>query len=149
MKTFSPTPEHINHEWFVVDADGQILGRLATQIANRLRGKHKPEYAPHMDNGDFIVVINCEKIKVTGAKLENKKYYRHSGYVGGLRETSLGSLMEKNCRTAPAPSRDDASSTSLGIFESADMNKPAGAKYPGNCASGASFGRKRIIPTLD
>lgn len=95
MKTFSPTPEHINHEWFVVDADGQILGRLAAQIANRLRGKHKPEYAPHMDNGDCIVVINCDKIKVTGAKLENKMYYRHSGYVGGLREIPLGKLMEK------------------------------------------------------
>ena len=95
MKTFSPTPEHINHEWFVVDAEDQILGRLAAQIANRLRGKHKPEYAPHMDNGDFIVVVNCDKIKVTGAKLENKMYYRHSGYVGGLHEISLGKLMQK------------------------------------------------------
>ena len=95
MKTFSPTPEHINHEWFVVDAEDQILGRLAAQIANRLRGKHKPEYAPHMDNGDFIVVVNCDKIKVTGTKLENKMYYRHSGYVGGLHEVSLGKLMQK------------------------------------------------------
>ncbi len=95
MKTFSPTPEHINHEWFVVDAEGQILGRLAAQIANRLRGKHKPEYAPHMDNGDFIVVINCEKIRVTGAKLAKKMYYRHSGYVGGLHEITLEKLMQK------------------------------------------------------
>ena len=93
MKTFSPTPEHIDHQWFVVDAEDQILGRLAAQIAHRLRGKHKPEFAPHMDNGDFIVVVNCEKIKVTGAKLEQKKYYRHSGYVGGLREVTLGKLM--------------------------------------------------------
>ena len=75
MKTFSPTPEHIDHQWFVVDADNQVLGRLAAQIAHRLRGKHKPEFAPHMDNGDVIVVVNCEKIKVTGAKLEKKKYY--------------------------------------------------------------------------
>ena len=73
MKTFSPTPEHIDHQWFVVDADNQVLGRLAAQIAHRLRGKHKPEFAPHMDNGDVIVVVNCEKIKVTGAKLEKKK----------------------------------------------------------------------------
>ena len=93
MKTFSPTPEHIDHQWFVVDADNQVLGRLAAQIAHRLRGKHKPEFAPHMDNGDVIVVVNCEKIKVTGAKLEKKKYYHHSGYVGGLREITLDKLL--------------------------------------------------------
>ena len=94
MKTFSPTPEHISHDWYVVDAENQVLGRLAAQIAHRLRGKHKTTYAPHMDNGDFIVVVNCEKVKVTGAKLEKKKYYRHSGYVGGLHETTLGKLMQ-------------------------------------------------------
>ena len=93
MKTFSPTPETIDRQWYVVDAEEQILGRLAAQIAHRLRGKHKPEFAPHMDNGDFIVVVNCEKIKVTGAKLEKKKYYRHSGYVGGLRETKLSDML--------------------------------------------------------
>lgn len=93
MKTFSPTPATIDRQWFVVDAENQILGRLATQLAHRLRGKHKPEFAPHMDNGDFIVVVNCEKIKVTGAKLEKKKYYRHSGYVGGLRETTLANVL--------------------------------------------------------
>lgn len=93
MKTFSPKPEHIDHQWFVVDAENQVLGRLATQIAHRLRGKHKPEFAPHMDNGDFIVVVNCEKIRVTGNKLATKMYYNHSGYVGGLRETSLSKLM--------------------------------------------------------
>ena len=85
MKTFSPTPKDINRQWFVVDAQDQVLGRLASQIAHRLRGKHKPEFAPHMDNGDFIVVVNCEKIKVTGNKLQDKKYYRHSGWVGGLK----------------------------------------------------------------
>lgn len=95
MKTFSPTPENINREWFVVDATDKILGRLAAQIAHRLRGKHKPEFAPHMDNGDFIVVVNCEKIKVTGNKLEQKKYYNHSGYVGGLREVTLGKLLAR------------------------------------------------------
>ncbi|MBG3875531.1 MAG: 50S ribosomal protein L13 [Desulfovibrio sp.] len=93
MKTFSPTPENINREWFVVDASDLVLGRLATQITHRLRGKHKPEFAPHMDNGDFIVVVNCEKIKVTGNKLADKKYYRHSGYVGGLHEITLEKLL--------------------------------------------------------
>ena len=93
MKTFSPTPKDINREWYVVDAADQVLGRLATQIAHRLRGKHKPEFAPHMDNGDFIVVVNCEKIRVTGKKLADKMYYRHSGYVGGLKETNLETLL--------------------------------------------------------
>lgn len=95
MKTFSPTPADINREWFVVDAENQILGRLAAQLAHRLRGKHKPEFAPHMDNGDFIVVINCEKIAVTGKKLANKIYYRHSGYVGGLKETNLEKMLQQ------------------------------------------------------
>jgi large subunit ribosomal protein L13 len=94
MKTFSPTPEHISHDWYVVDAADQILGRFAAQIAHRLRGKHKPCYAPHMDNGDFIVVINCEKIRVTGAKMARKTYYSHSGHVGGLHAITLGKLME-------------------------------------------------------
>ncbi len=95
MKTFSPTPADINREWFIVDAEDKVLGRLATQIAHRLRGKHKPEFAPHMDNGDFIVVVNCEKIRVTGNKMEDKKYYRYSGYVGGLKETALKDVLVK------------------------------------------------------
>ena len=93
MKTFSPTPKDINREWYVVDAQDKVLGRLAAQIAHRLRGKHKPEFAPHVDNGDFIIVVNCEKVRVTGNKLANKKYYRHSGYVGGLKEITLEKLL--------------------------------------------------------
>ena len=93
MKTFSPKPEDINRQWFLVDADGKILGRMASMLAYRLRGKHKPEFAPHVDNGDFIVVINCDKIKVTGNKPAQKKYYRHTGYVGGLKETSLATML--------------------------------------------------------
>ena len=77
----------------MVDAQDQVLGRLASQIAHRLRGKHKPEFARHMDNGDFIVVVNCEKIKVTGTKMAHKNYYRHSGWVGGLKTTSLGDML--------------------------------------------------------
>ena len=93
MKTFSPTPKDIDRQWFVVDAQDQVLGRLASQIAHRLRGKHKPEFAPHMDNGDFIVVVNCDKIRVTGTKMQNKLYRRYSGYVGGLKTTKLHDLM--------------------------------------------------------
>lgn len=93
MKTFSPTPADIKREWYVVDAENKILGRLAAQIAHRLRGKHKPEFAPHMDNGDFIVVVNCEKIAVTGKKMSDKKYYRHTGYPGGLKETTLDKML--------------------------------------------------------
>ena len=93
MKTFSPTPKDINREWYVVDAQDKVLGRLAAQIAHRLRGKHKPEFAPHVDNGDFIIVVNCEKVRVTGNKLADKKYYRHSGYVGGLKEITLEKLL--------------------------------------------------------
>ena len=89
MKAFTPTPETIDRQWYLLDADSQMLGRLASQIAHRLRGKHKPEFAPHMDNGDFIVVVNCDKIRVTGGKLQKKKYYSHSGWVGGLKEITL------------------------------------------------------------
>lgn len=95
MKTFSPTPKDIKHDWYVVDAQDQVLGRLASQIAHRLRGKHKPEFAPHVDNGDFIIVINCEKIKVTGTKMTSKLYRRHSGWVGGLRTTALGDMLRE------------------------------------------------------
>lgn len=94
MKTFSPKTADLHHDWFVIDAENQVLGRLASQLAHRLRGKHKPEFAYHMDNGDFLIVVNCEKVKVTGNKMQDKKYYRHSGYVGGLRETTLEKLME-------------------------------------------------------
>lgn len=93
MKTFSPKREDINRQWFIVDAEAKVLGRLASALAHRLRGKHKPEFAPHVDNGDFIVVINCDKIAVTGNKLAQKKYYRHSGYVGGIKETSLETML--------------------------------------------------------
>lgn len=93
MKTFSPTPADIRREWFLVDAENKILGRLASQIACRLRGKHKPEFAPHLDNGDFIVVVNCEKISVSGKKPAQKSYFRHTGHPGGIKETSLEKLL--------------------------------------------------------
>ncbi|EFL52229.1 ribosomal protein L13 [Solidesulfovibrio fructosivorans JJ]] len=95
MKTFSPTPKDINRNWFVVDASDKILGRLASAVAVRLRGKHKAEFAPHMDTGDFIVVVNAAKVKTTGRKLDQKMYYRHSGWIGGLKETSLRDMLDK------------------------------------------------------
>lgn len=98
MKTFTLKPGDIDRKWYVADAEGQILGRFASQIANRLRGKYKPEFSPHMDNGDFIIVVNCEKIRVTGKKLLEKEYYRHSGWVGGLKEISLGEMLAKHPR---------------------------------------------------
>ncbi len=95
MKTYSAKASEINHDWFVVDAAEKTLGRLASEIAHRLRGKHKPEYTPHVDTGDYIVVINAEKITVTGAKAKNKIYNRHSGYPGGLKSISFEKLIDK------------------------------------------------------
>ena len=88
MKTFSAKPETVKRDWYVVDASGKTLGRLASEIASRLRGKHKPEYTPHADAGDYVVVINADKIKVTGKKAQDKKYYRHSRFFGSLKEKS-------------------------------------------------------------
>ena len=95
MKTYSAKPGEIKREWYVVDADGQTLGRLATQIADRLRGKGKPQFTPHVDTGDFVVVVNAEKIQVTGNNLADKMYYRHSGYPGGLRSRPLREQLER------------------------------------------------------
>jgi len=96
MKTFTATPSTIKREWCVVDATGKTLGRLASELAFRLRGKHKPEFTPNMDTGDHMVVINAEKIKVTGNKLEDKMYYRHTGYIGNLKSINLGKLLEQH-----------------------------------------------------
>lgn len=95
MKTYTATPSTIKRDWFVVDATDQVLGRLATEIARRLRGKHKPEYTPHMDTGDYIVVVNAEKVRVTGNKVNDKIYYRHSGYPGGLKSINFAKLQQQ------------------------------------------------------
>ncbi|WP_339338710.1 50S ribosomal protein L13 [uncultured Oceanicoccus sp.] len=95
MKTFSAKPDSVQRDWFLVDADGKTLGRLATEIAHRLRGKHKAEYTPHVDTGDYIVVVNAEKIQVTGNKAKDKTYYHHTGYVGNLKSISFEKLIEK------------------------------------------------------
>ncbi|GGN20238.1 50S ribosomal protein L13 [Shewanella putrefaciens] len=92
MKTFTATPETVTRDWFVVDADGKTLGRIATEIATRLRGKHKPEYTPHVDTGDYIIVINAEKVTVTGNKAKGKTYYSHSDFPGGIKQISFEKL---------------------------------------------------------
>ena len=95
MKTISAKADDVKREWFLVDADGKTLGRLATEIARRLRGKHKTIYTPHVDTGDYIVVINAEKVRVSGNKAKDKMYYRHSGYMGGLKATNFSDMIER------------------------------------------------------
>lgn len=95
MKTYVAKPQEIERKWYVVDAEGQVLGRLAAQVAAILRGKHKPIYTPHVDTGDHVIVINAEKVVLTGNKLRAKKYYRHSGYVGGIKSITAGELLNR------------------------------------------------------
>jgi len=95
MNTLSAKPAEVRRDWFVVDATGKTLGRLSTEIAHRLRGKHKPEYTPHVDTGDYIVVVNAEKVRVTGNKMQNKMYHHHTGYIGNLKSISLEKLLDK------------------------------------------------------
>ena len=95
MKTYVAKPSTINRDWYVVDASGLRLGRLATGIADTLRGKNKPDYTPHIDTGDFVVVVNAERVTVTGRKMENKIYYRHTGYPGGIRQRTLAEMLER------------------------------------------------------
>jgi large subunit ribosomal protein L13 len=94
MKTFSAKPETVERRWYVVDASGKVLGRLATEIARRLRGKHKPEYTPHVDTGDYVVVVNAAQVQVTGRKRTQKMYHRHSGYPGGIKSISFEKLVQ-------------------------------------------------------
>jgi large subunit ribosomal protein L13 len=96
MKTFSATPKDISHEWYVVDAEGVVLGRLATEVARIIRGKHKPSFTPHMDGGDNVIVINAAKVKVTGRKAEQKRYFTHTGYMGHERFTPLATMLAKH-----------------------------------------------------
>ncbi|MCO4812081.1 MAG: 50S ribosomal protein L13 [Gammaproteobacteria bacterium] len=96
MNTFSAKPAEVRRDWYVVDATNKTLGRLSTEIARRLRGKHKPEYTPHVDTGDYIVVVNCEKVRVTGNKLKDKMYHHHTGYVGNLKSIPLEKLLDEH-----------------------------------------------------
>ena len=100
MRTYTPKPGEVERQWYVIDASDVVLGRLATQVATFLRGKHKPVFAPHIDTGDFVVVVNAGKVALTGSKADQKREYRHSGYPGGLRATSYTELLAKNPRRA-------------------------------------------------
>ena len=95
MKTFSAKPAEVKRDWYVIDATDKVLGRVASEVARRLRGKHKPEFAPHVDTGDFIIIVNAAKLRVTGTKEQDKKYYRHSGYPGGIYETTFGKMQQR------------------------------------------------------
>jgi large subunit ribosomal protein L13 len=96
MTTLSAKPAEVRRAWYLIDADGKTLGRLASECARRLRGKHKPQYTPHVDTGDYLVIVNAEKVRVTGNKLDDKMYHRHTGYVGHLRSTSLRDMLAKH-----------------------------------------------------
>ncbi len=96
MKTFSAKPESVKRDWYVIDATDKVLGRLSTEIARRLRGKHKPEFTPHVDTGDYIIVINAEKVRVTGNKENDKMYHHHTGYIGSLKSTNLSKLRSEH-----------------------------------------------------
>lgn len=132
MKTYSAKPGEVQQDWFVIDAEGKILGRLATEIAHRLRGKHKPEYTPHVDTGDNIVVINAEKISVTGGnKPKQKTYYRHSGYPGALKSVTLEQQLEKAPeRVIEAAVKGMLPKNPLGRAMFSKLRVYAGAEHP-------------------
>lgn len=131
MKTFVTKPAEVERSWYVIDAEGQTLGRLATQIAGLLRGKHKPIYSPSVDAGDYVIVINAEKIRVTGRRLDQKKYYRHSGYPGGLSEISLRDQLQRHpTRVIEAAVRGMLPKNKLGRKMFKKMKAYAGPEHP-------------------
>ena len=131
MKTHVTKPNEITREWWIVDADGVVLGRLATHAATLLRGKHKPTYAPHVDTGDFVIVVNAGKVALTGSKREQKRAYRHSGYPGGLRSVGYVELLEKNPERAVEKAvRGMIPKTSLGRQQLSKLKVYAGPEHP-------------------
>lgn len=131
MKTYFATKENTEHKWYVVDASGKVLGRLASQIAKVLRGKHKPEYTPHADAGDYIVVINAEQIKVTGKKEQDKVYYHHTGFPGGIKEATLGKVRAKDpTRIIESAVKGMLPKNPLGRSMLSKLKVYAGAEHP-------------------
>jgi large subunit ribosomal protein L13 len=131
VRTFSPTPSDITRSWHVIDAEGMVLGRLATEVANLLRGKHKPIYAPHMDTGDFVIVVNADKVVLTSGKAEKKIAYRHSGYPGGLTATKYTDLMAKKPTEAVRKAvKGMVPKTSLGRSMLSKLKVYAGPTHP-------------------
>lgn len=131
MRTYTPKPGDIEHSWYVIDATDVVLGRLASQVATLLRGKHKPTFAPHVDGGDFVIVINAEKVALSGSKREQKKAYRHSGYPGGLSAVSYGELLEKHPeRVIEKAVRGMLPHTTLGTQQLRKLKVYAGSEHP-------------------
>jgi large subunit ribosomal protein L13 len=131
VRTYSPKASELTHNWFVIDATDVVLGRLAAQAAALLRGKHKPTFAAHMDNGDFVVIINADKVALTGSKLTKKMAYRHSGYPGGLTATSYAELLDKNpVRAVEKAIRGMLPKTSLGDAQLRKLKVYAGNEHP-------------------
>jgi large subunit ribosomal protein L13 len=140
VRTFSPKGSDITRQWHVIDAEGVVLGRLASQVAVLLRGKHKPIFAPHVDTGDFVIVINADKVALSGNKLERKKAYRHSGYPGGLREISYGELMDKHPeRVVEKAVRGMLPKNSLGRKTLRKLKVYAGPDHPHEAQQPAPF----------
>ncbi|WP_102509324.1 50S ribosomal protein L13 [Sanguibacter massiliensis] len=131
MRTYTPKPGDVQRDWYVIDATDVVLGRLASQVATLLRGKHKPTFAPHVDGGDFVVIINAEKVALTGNKREQKLAYRHSGFPGGLSATSYSELLEKNPERAVEKAvRGMLPKTTLGRQQLGKLKVYAGAEHP-------------------
>jgi large subunit ribosomal protein L13 len=131
VKTHVTKPESVKREWYIVDAEGQTLGRLASQVAAVLRGKHKPQFSPAVDVGDYVIVLNAEKVRVTGRKMEQKKYYRHSGYPGGLREITLAEQLQRHpTRVVRTAVRGMLPRTRLGRKQFKKLKVYAGSKHP-------------------
>lgn len=131
MRTYTPKPGEVERQWHVIDASDVVLGRLASQVATLLRGKHKPVFAPHVDTGDFVIVVNADKVALTGAKLEQKRDYRHSGYPGGLSAMSYAELLEKNPRRVVEKAvRGMLPHTTLGRQQLRKLKVYAGPEHP-------------------
>ncbi|MDL4776261.1 MULTISPECIES: 50S ribosomal protein L13 [Thermomonosporaceae] len=131
MRTYTPKPADVQRQWHVIDATDVVLGRLASQVAQLLRGKHKPIYAPHLDTGDFVVIVNADKVALTGQKLEQKRAYRHSGYPGGLRSVAYGDLLAKNPERAVEKAiKGMLPKTSLGRKMFGKVKVYAGPEHP-------------------
>ena len=129
--TYMAKPQEIDHKWYLIDAEGKTLGRLATEVATLLRGKHKPEYTPHVDTGDYVIVVNADKVTLTGKKMMNKKYYRHSGYPGGLKEMTAAEMQRKHpVRMVELAVRGMLPKTKLGRQQMKKLKVYAGSEHP-------------------
>jgi large subunit ribosomal protein L13 len=140
VRTYSPKAHELNNEWLVIDATDVVLGRLAVQAATLLRGKHKPVFAPHLDNGDFVIIINADKVALTGSKLAQKKAYRHSGYPGGLTATTYSELLEKSPEKAVEKAvRGMIPKNSLGRAQMSKLKVYRGAEHPHDAQQPKTF----------